>query len=181
MAKIKLVTGGARSGKSSYALEWSEKRGQKRCFIATCPITDFEMVDRITAHQEERKGRGWSTLEEEVDLETTILSMRDKYDTILIDCLTLWINNLLYDAERQGRYFGEKEMAARAEDLLSAAEKFGGDICFVTNEVGLGIVPDNGLARKYRDLVGRCNRIIAERATDVVLVSCGIALPLKGA
>lgn len=179
MNRIKLVTGGARSGKSSYALEWSEKQGQRRCFIATCPVTDSEMADRITAHQLERNGRGWATLEEELDLEARILSLQGTYDTLLIDCLTLWINNLLYDAEQQGTAFGETEMAARAEKLVFAAERFGGDICFVTNEVGLGIVPDNALARKYRDLVGRCNRMIADRATDVVLVSCGIAMSLK--
>ncbi|WP_163336671.1 bifunctional adenosylcobinamide kinase/adenosylcobinamide-phosphate guanylyltransferase [Desulfopila sp. IMCC35008] len=179
MARIKLVTGGARSGKSSYALEWSEKLGKQRCFIATCPITDSEMKDRINAHQLERQGRGWATLEEEHDIENTIISLKGSYDTLLIDCLTLWINNLLYEAEQQGQSFGEKDMAARAEKLVLAAEQFDGNICFVTNEVGLGIVPDNALARKYRDLVGRCNRIVANRATDVVLVSCGIAMVLK--
>lgn len=179
MARIKLVTGGARSGKSSYALEWSEKLGEQRCFIATCPVTDSEMSDRITAHQLERQGRGWATLEEELDLEGTIISLKGTYDTLLIDCLTLWINNLLYEAEQKGLDFGENEMAVRAENLVCAAEHFDGNLCFVTNEVGLGIVPDNALARKYRDLVGRCNRIIAGQATDVVLVSCGIAITLK--
>ncbi len=178
MADFTLVTGGARSGKSSYALELCEKIQGNRCFIATCPVTDGEMADRIEKHKQERLGRQWTTIEEELELALTI-SENNSCDIILVDCLTLWISNLLYHYEKNGRNLGEKEMATLAEQLAVAAQDSKAKVCFVTNEVGLGIVPDNALARKYRDLVGRCNRIVANNASEVFLVSCGLPLKLK--
>ena len=178
MADFTLVTGGARSGKSSFALELCEKMAGDRCFIATCPVTDGEMADRIEKHRQERLGRKWATIEEELDLTQTITD-NTAYDIILVDCLTLWISNLLYHHEKNGDLLGEKRMAMLAEQLADASKASPAKVCFVTNEVGLGIVPDNALARKYRDLVGRCNRILAARASEVFLVSCGLPLKLK--
>lgn len=178
MGNLLLVTGGARSGKSSYALQRCEEVTGNRCFIATSPVTDPEMSDRIQKHKDERKGRGWQSIEEEVAVPDVIEQSHD-VDVILVDCLTLWVNNLMFTADSGSDSFDEGEMRLAAKNLLDAAKKFNGSICLVTNEVGSGIVPENPLARRYRDLVGRCNRIIAEGADEVVLVSCGIPLVLK--
>lgn len=173
-----LVTGGARSGKSTYALERSEKISSKKCFVATCPVIDPEMDDRIHAHKLERQGRGWDSIEEEQDI-CSLLEKLEQYDVVLIDCLTLWVNNLMYQAEQSGLFYGEKEIRLQTDLLALAIEKYPGTIVCVTNEVGMGIVPDNAMARRYRDLVGSCNRYLAKKADEVILVSCGLALPLK--
>lgn len=178
MGTLLLITGGARSGKSSYALERCEALPEPRCFIATCPVIDPEMDERITAHKLEREGRGWHSIEEETDIAST-LSQLATCKVVLIDCLTLWVNNLMFRAEGAGSLFGEREMRREAERLAEATAVFPGTICLVTNEVGQGIVPDNSLARRYRDLVGGCNRYLAGKADEVVLVSCGIPLQLK--
>ncbi len=178
MKRVLLVTGGARSGKSSYALERCEALPGPRCFVATCPVIDPEMDERIRAHKLEREGRNWQSREEETALAELLFELTD-YHTVLIDCLTLWVNNLMFSAERRGVVFGEKEMRKDAQRLAEAIAVFPGTVCLVTNEVGMGIVPDNALARKYRDLVGSCNRYLAKRADEVILVSCGLALPLK--
>lgn len=180
MGQIILVTGGARSGKSSLALNLAEKAGAKRLFIATCPNLDEEMNDRVARHQEERKGRGWDTAEIETDLETFLSDIVvTDYDVVLIDCLTLWINNLLYNAETEGKKIDDAKVRQRCEAWLSEAEKFPGTVICVTNEVGLGIVPENKTARLYRDLVGTCNQAVGRVADQVVLVSCGIPLYMK--
>ena len=178
MKTLTLITGGARSGKSSYALELCESLCKDRCFIATCPVIDPEMDERIRAHKLEREGRGWHSIEEETDVAALLPSLAH-FQLVLVDCLTLWVNNQMYLAEREGRTFGEKEMRQAAERLAQAIAAFSGSVCLVTNEVGMGIVPDNALARKYRDLVGSCNRYLAKRADEVILVSCGIPLRLK--
>ena len=180
MGKLILVTGGTRSGKSAYALGHCEQMSGNRCFVATCPVVDPEMEDRILAHREERRGRGWHSLEEETEL-ASLLDGLSGYDTVLIDCLTLWVNNLLFRAGEEGEHkkFGEPEMRMVCEQLLDAVHRFNGTVCCVSNEVGLGIVPDNPMARLYRDLVGGTNRRLAAAAEEVYLVSCGIPLPLK--
>lgn len=178
MGNIVLVTGGARSGKSSYALHRCEQWAGDRCFIATSPATDPEMQERIEKHKNERQGRGWKSIEEERDVDQVISRLTD-VDVILVDCLTLWVNNLMFEAEKNSLVFNDEEMRYAATDLIGAAKTFKGSLCLVTNEVGMGIVPENSLARKYRDLVGRCNAMVAEIADEVVLVSCGIPLVLK--
>lgn len=178
MGELVLVTGGARSGKSSFALERCNSLPGRRCFIATCPITDGEMANRIEAHRLERAGQGWYAIEEQHDF-VDQLSSEAGWDVILIDCLTLWVNNLMYRAEQQKTIFTDAHMALATEQLVLAARKCPADVWCVTNEVGLGIVPDNAAARHYRDLVGRCNRTVAEHADEVFMVSCGIPLPIK--
>lgn len=179
MVKFILVTGGARSGKSSYALERAESISENRCFVATCPVIDPEMDSRIQAHKNERVGRGWVSIEEETAIDTLLANSQGKYDVVLIDCLTLWVNNLMYEAEKRGNSFGEVEIRQQAASLIESIDTFSGTVVCVTNEVGMGIVPDNALARKYRDLVGSCNRYLAKKADEVILVSCGIPLSLK--
>ena len=177
MADVILVTGGGRSGKSRYALELAESLARKKTYVATCPVLDEELRDRIRRHQRERLARNWETVEETVALEGVLSSSRS--DVVLVDCLTLWVNNLMYEAERRNEELNEDAVAARAQELLDACRKRTGIVIFVTNEVGMGIMPENALARKYRDLAGRCNQVIAAGAGTVTLVVCGVPLHLK--
>jgi len=178
MAKLILVTGGARSGKSDYALKRAEAIAGSHYFLATCPVIDAEMDERIVRHKAERKGGIWQTIEEEVDLAKIVQSL-DPDTVCLIDCLTLWVNNLMFQAEKAGQIFGEDEMRIRIEKFIHEADSFQGTLICVSNEVGMGVVPDNAMGRRYRDLVGRSNRIVAAAADEVVFVSCGLPLFLK--
>lgn len=179
MAKIILVTGGARSGKSSYALERAESLSTKRLFVATCPKVDSEMSERVRRHQEERSGRGWVTIETKTDLSAVFLKNKDCFDVVLLDCITLWVNNILFTAGGRGTEIDDHRIGVLCNEWLEAARRFAGTVICVTNEVGLGIVPDNALARKYRDLVGTCNQLIGRNANEVILVSCGVPFTLK--
>lgn len=179
MAKIILVTGGARSGKSSYALQRAESVSTRRLFVATCPKIDSEMSERVRRHQQERDGRGWVTIESETDLAAIFTNQVAGYEVVLIDCLTLWINNVLFSAEGQGMGIDDQRIGTLCQEWLEAAAHFSGTVICVTNEVGLGIVPDNTLARKYRDLVGTCNQTVGKAADEVILVTCGIPLHIK--
>lgn len=178
MGKIILITGGARSGKSSYALDRAETISVNKCFIATSPHTDDEMDDRIVKHQAERAGKGWALVEEELHIAQAIKKIT-AYEVVVIDCLTLWVNNLMYHAEKTSTHFNDLQLQEKCVELIAAAHDFSGSSIFVTNEVGMGIVPENSVARKYRDNVGRCNRYLAEAADEVILVACGIPLTLK--
>jgi len=179
MAKIILITGGARSGKSSFALETAEKISNRKLFVATCPKIDSEMSQRVRRHQDEREGRGWKTAEVEIDLASLFPEKVMDYDVVLIDCLTLWVNNILYKASSGNSSVDDFQIRKQCLSWLQKAESFRGTVICVTNEVGLGIVPENAMARHYRDLVGTCNQMIGKIAAEVVLVSCGIPLFLK--
>jgi adenosylcobinamide kinase/adenosylcobinamide-phosphate guanylyltransferase len=174
-----LVTGGCRSGKSAYAQETAERISPSRLYLATCPVTDDEMWRRIEAHRQARRDRHWETVEAPLD-PAGVLRTRLDYGVVLVDCVTLWVNNLMYAAESEGRAIDEAEMAAACRTMLDAAAQHPGAVIFVTNEVGMGIVPENAQARHYRDLVGRANQVIAGRAESVTLLACGIPLALKG-
>jgi adenosylcobinamide kinase / adenosylcobinamide-phosphate guanylyltransferase len=178
MAEIVLVTGGCRSGKSAYAQQVAESLPPSRLYVATCPVTDDEMERRIEQHRQARRDRGWETIEEQLDL-AGVFHGHAEHNVLLVDCVTLWINNLMYQAERQSRQIAETDVAEQCSRMLQAAEACRGTVIFVTNEVGLGIVPDNPQARCYRDLIGRANQTIAARADTVTLVCCGIPLHLK--
>ena len=118
-------------------------------------------------------------MEEPVDL---VQQLHDagRYDTVLIDCLTLWVNNLLFEAAEKGRELDEERVSEETDKVIESAREHPGDVILVTNEVGLGIVPDNKLARVYRDLIGRCNQCVGLAADRVFLVTCGIPLQIKG-
>lgn len=182
MAEMTFVTGGARSGKSSFALEFAESLSeQERFFIATCPRVDGEMEERVTRHQQERLGRDWETIEEDIELARLVTErLSSGFGVVLLDCLTLWINNLLFQAEKTGKSIGDNEVAQLCDDLIGAISLSPYQFVVVSNEVGLGIIPDNPLARKYRDLVGTANQCFGRNAERVVLVSCGIPLYIKG-
>jgi adenosylcobinamide kinase/adenosylcobinamide-phosphate guanylyltransferase len=178
LARIILVTGGSRSGKSNYAEELAEALPGPRVFVATCPVIDDEMRERIRKHQEHRAKADWHTVEEPSDPAGVLLKTQG-YRVFLIDCLTLWINNLMYGAEQQGLAFSEEDMVRSCTDLIEACSRIDGTVILVTNEVGSGIVPENAAARLFRDLVGRCNQTIARAAHDVFLLSCGLPITLK--
>jgi len=179
MAKIFLITGGARSGKSSYALDLAESLSDNRVFIATCPTIDSEMTDRIQRHQEEREGRGWTTVESPMNLTSLFGGRIKEFDLVLIDCLTLWVNNLLFDHDRKNDPLTDAKVRMYCNELINKVKPLNVTLICVTNEVGLGIVPDNHLARRYRDLVGTVNQAIGKAADQVTLVSCGIPLHIK--
>jgi len=179
MARIILITGGSRSGKSIYAQRIAESIPGDRTYIATCPVVDEEMAERIKKHREARQAGNWQTIEETMDLAAALIRASGSR-VILVDCLTLWINNLIYEAELQNRDLGEEEIVEQCRDILGACDAISGTIIFVTNEIGMGIVPDNPLSRRYRDLAGRCNQVMAESADAVVLMVSGLPLNVKG-
>ncbi len=179
MSHVLLVTGGCRSGKSGYAQARAENLPGRRLFVATCPVLDDEMRARVERHRRDRAKAQWETLEQPLAVAQAIRDA-EQYDTVLMDCLTLWVSNLMFQ-EPQAKEIGEDDVAKHAADLLSAARAHRGTVIFVTNEVGLGIVPENALARRYRDLAGRCNQVIGRGADQVVLMCCGLPLIVKGA
>lgn len=179
MAKIVLITGGSRSGKSTYAQNVAESISGSRTYIATCPYIDEEMEERIRKHKESRRASSWQTIEETVDL-AGALRISKESQVILIDCLTLWINNLMYAAEQRGEIFSEEKISTLNEEIIQVCRDLPGTVIFVTNEVGLGIIPDNPLSRLYRDVAGRCNQIMAGYADTVIFMISGIPLIIKG-
>jgi len=172
MADITLITGGCRSGKSSYAQRLAEGLPGPRLYVATCPPVDDEMKERIQRHRDGRDPALWDTAESPLDPESALIGHR----VYLIDCLSLWVSNLMYAEDGE---FTEDDMADRCRHLLNACANVDASVIFVTNEVGMGIVPENAVARRYRDLLGRCNQVIAAGSQTVVLMSCGIPLVLK--
>ena len=167
--KSTLVLGGARAGKSTYAENLAEKSNKPLVYVATGQGKDDEMAARILAHQV-RRGENWSTIEEPLDVVGAISSVKSGH-VILLDCITLWISNLM----AQGRDV-ETEVPKLCDLLGTPAN----EIIIVSNEVGLGIVPDNELARRFRDEAGRANQMIAQACDRVVFVAAGLPLAMKG-
>lgn len=178
LARIVLVTGGSRSGKSEFARNLAEAVPGRRVFVATCPVVDEEMRDRIEKHKKDRSKSHWETIEEPLEVSRVLLESAG-FSVFLVDCLTLWINNLMYRAQKEGATFSEEEAVEKCAELLAGCSKRDSTVIFVTNEVGSGIVPENATARLYRDIVGRCNQIIAQAAAEVYLVVCGLPITLK--
>ncbi len=164
-----LILGGARSGKSSHGESLAEGHLGQLVYIATAQAYDGEMTKRIAAHVA-RRGPDWRTVEEPLDLAGAILDA-DKDDSfILVDCITLWLTNVL---------LGEHDLASHTDRLLEVVSGCAGPIVLVSNEVGLGIVPENALARRFRDEAGVLNQKLAQVAEGVVLVTAGLPLQLK--
>lgn len=166
-----LVLGGARSGKTGFAERLAMRTGAGPAYLATAEALDGEMRERVRTHQQQRQGR-FATIEEPLDLTGALLRATRDHDVILVDCLTLWITNLLG---------ANRDVAGAVEELaLTLAELRGPRVILVSNEVGLGIVPDNALARTFRDLAGSAHQRLAEICEDVYFVVAGLPMVLKG-
>lgn len=166
-----LIGGGARSGKSRFALELAGARFERPAFIATAEAHDEEMEERIRSHQAER-GPGWTTVEEPLDLPDALETAAQKCDGCVVDCLTLWLSNVLLSPGHD-----EEDEIKR---LLSQLESWTGPpVILVTNEVGCGIVPENVLARRYRDLAGNLNQQAAALADEAYWMAFGLPIDLK--
>jgi adenosylcobinamide kinase/adenosylcobinamide-phosphate guanylyltransferase len=165
---LTLVLGGARSGKSVYAESLLAGRPEA-VYLATAQAGDGEMAERIARHQA-RRGERWQTVEEPLDLAGALA--RHNGRPVLVDCLTLWLSNLL---------LAEATVESAIDQLAASLPSLTGPVVFVANEVGLGIVPDNPLARAFRDHAGRLNQAVAAAAQRVVFVAAGLPLLLKGA
>ena len=161
-----LVLGGARSGKSAYALKAAEDSGRRLVMIATAEAFDEEMAARIASHQAERDAR-WRTIEAPLDLAGALGEVAAD-ETAVVDCLTLWLSNLMH---------AEADLDRETERLIEGLR--GKTVLLVSNEVGLGIVPDNALARRFRDAAGRLNQAVAAVADRVVFIAAGLPLVLK--
>ena len=164
-----LVTGGARSGKSRFALERATRLGPPRWFVATAEAGDAEMTARIARHRAER-GRRWRTVEAPLRLASIVRAATR--GVVLIDCLTLWLANVMGDDP-------DRDVTAQIEKLITALGRRRTALVVVTNEVGMGIVPEHPLARAFRDAAGFMNQRVAAVADEVVLVVAGQPLRIK--
>jgi adenosylcobinamide kinase/adenosylcobinamide-phosphate guanylyltransferase len=171
MQKIVIILGGARSGKSYYALSEASLTKGKKAFIATAEALDDEMHVRIENHKKER-GSDWDTYEEPLHISPLIDSIKGKYDVILIDCLTLWVSNIMHAG------FDIAEETIKLVSAISTCSP--APLYIISNEVGLGIVPESPLSRAYRDNLGHVNRQVAQASSDVVFMVAGIPLKVKG-
>ncbi|MEQ8480451.1 MAG: bifunctional adenosylcobinamide kinase/adenosylcobinamide-phosphate guanylyltransferase [Hoeflea sp.] len=170
MRKVTLVLGGARSGKSAFAEDLVERASASRLYLATGQAWDEEMRTRISAHKD-RRGKGWETVEAPLELTATLVSGARPDRPVLVDCLSLWVTNLM---------LGEHDIEAAFGELAQALPDLEGPVVFVSNEVGLGIVPDNAMARAFRDHAGRLHQQIARLADEVHFVAAGLPLKMKG-
>jgi adenosylcobinamide kinase/adenosylcobinamide-phosphate guanylyltransferase len=172
--QLVFVTGGCRSGKSKHALQMAEEMDAKRkIYIATCVPQDDEMKKRVAHHQKQRSGT-WMTVEEPLNLPRAIVENSPKADVLLIDCLTLWTSNLLMETQ------DEAILKNKIEQLIQAFAQADCSVVVVSNEVGSGIVPENRLARQFRDIAGWVNQSVAAFADRVVWMVAGIPVTVKG-
>ena len=168
--RVTLVLGGAASGKSAHAEALAAGSSVRPVYIATAEALDAEMEGKIAAHRA-RRGENWATVEAPLELAQAIRRHDAPDATILVDCLTLWLSNLLGEG---------RDAAAETDALVAALGGARGRIVLVSNEIGLGLVPENALARSFRNLQGMLNQRVAAAADDVVFVAAGIPLVLKG-
>ncbi len=173
MKKITFVIGGCRSGKSGYAQHLAEGiQNKNRIFIATCVPCDEEMQERVRKHQEDRDST-WTTVDAPILLPDILREYGKEENVVLADCLTLWISNLLMYPDII------QEIELRVDSLIHALENVNGTVIVVSNEVGAGIVPENRLARQFRDIVGILNRKTAAAADEVIWMVAGIPVKIK--
>ena len=172
MGKITFILGGARSGKSQFALNLAKKTSKAVIFIATAIASDKEMRERIKLHRKNRPSY-WKTIEEPKKLSSLIRGSPKKTELIIIDCMTIFISNLLLEGKSD--HYVEGEISS----ILKTLGKSGFNSLIVSNEVGMGIVPDNPLARRFRDLAGKINQSIAKASNEVYFIVSGLALKIK--
>lgn len=185
MSNIILVTGGARSGKSSFAESLCIKQNNKTAYIATSVAFDDEMKNRVKKHQESRP-KSWKTYEIYKDIYSIVEELNKNHDTVIMDCVTLMVNNLMFTQgievdEATSEELNELENYIREQitKLLEAVKKTNLYFVIVTNEIGMGIVPENKLSRIYGDFVGRANQLIASYSNEVYFVVSGIPMKVK--
>ncbi len=199
--KFTLILGGARSGKSTFAQGLAAKLGKKVLFVATAEPLDEEMASRVAEHKR-RRPKNWRTLEIDTRVGKKLQSQIEDADVVLLDCITLLVSNIL--TKEDGKPLsspltledkledkgesesaeaiagGEKQVMAEIEELLDCIDKHAGDFIVVSNEVGLGLVPDNKLGRVYRDLLGKANQLLAQHASEAYFMVSGIPMKIKG-
>jgi adenosylcobinamide kinase / adenosylcobinamide-phosphate guanylyltransferase len=173
MGELTCILGGVKSGKSSYAVELGRQVFGKVAFLATAQALDQEMKQRIERHKQDRPGT-WITWEEPLAIAKVVAANADQVNFIIIDCLTLWLTNLL------GQGKTEPEIMVLVDEMLTTIASSQADVAIVSNELGLGIVPQAQLAREFRDISGRVNQKIAAVASSVIFMVAGLPLPLKG-
>ena len=175
--RLTLVIGGVRAGKSAYAQQLAAK-GEPVLFVATAEAGDHDMEARIEAHRENRPS-DWDTLEEPVDLAPALEPVLHHYDTVLLDCLTLWVSNLLL--RDQDTDSSRKGILPQVQRLLEVYRNADASWIVVSNEVGLGVVPPTKLGRVFADELGRANQLVAAEADDVYFMAAGLPMELKSA
>jgi len=168
-----LITGGCRSGKSRFALDYANQHFSKKLCLATCEALDEEMAQRI-AHHKKTRSPEWQTIEEPVRVVDKIRQYGAETDVILLDCITLWLSNLLM------RQKDDSEIMEEVSTLMDTIKEEQTSLILVSNEVGMGIVPADPLSRRFRDLSGMANQRIAEAADTVIFMVSGIPIFLKG-
>lgn len=172
MGKVTFILGGARSGKSQFAIGLAKKTSKCVIFIATATDSDKEMRERIKLHRKNRPSH-WKTIEEPKKLSSLVKGIPKKTELIIIDCMTIFISNLLLEGKSDN--FIESEISL----MLKALKKSRLNSLIVSNEVGMGIVPDNALARRFRDLAGKINQGIAKASNEVYFIVSGLTLKIK--
>jgi len=186
--KIVFITGGARSGKSRFALKEASRISGKKVYLATAEAIDKEMRQRIEDHKRQR-GDDWVTYEEPLKIAELVEEIKCRYTVILIDCLTLWLSNLLIKTDNPG--YRTQTIETEIERFLDVLKCFkdspvcelGPEPCslfIISNEVGMGIVPENELARRFRDMAGLLNQKVSEVSDEVYMLVAGIPIKVKG-
>jgi len=171
--KLIFIIGGARSGKSRFALDYANRHFSKKLYLATCEVIDEEMVQRVENHKKMR-GSEWKTIEEPIEIVNKINEYGDRVEVILMDCLTLWLSNLLM------KHTNNVKIMDEVDRFINTVKQHQTSFLIVSNEVGMGIVPADPLSRRFRDLQGMANQKIAEAAETVILMVSGIPMILKG-
>ncbi len=177
MARTIFVTGGARSGKSSCAEKLALEFGAPLGYLATAQTLDNEMDERVRRHRE-RRGSEWNTIEEPYHLSQALARCDGQFKAILVDCVTLWLSNMLFRYEDAGEQC-EERIHEDLQRLKNTLQGMVTPVILVSNEVGMGIVPDNRVSRMFRDIAGSTNQALAAAADEVYVVISGIPLKLK--
>lgn len=188
MSNVTLILGGARSGKSAWAEQLAVDSGQRVVYLATATAGDDEMAERIAAHRSSRP-LAWRTVEASYELADAVRLHARPNEIVLVDCLTLWVSNLVlrHIGDRQdiaavphGDWAAvEAQLLAATDDLLAGASAVGATLILVSNEVGMGLVPPSPLGRRYRDILGRVNQAVARQADSIVLMVAGLPVDLR--
>ncbi len=173
---LTLILGGVRSGKSRFAQRLASDQ-DRVLFLATAEAGDVDMEARIQAHKEARPA-GWDTLEEPLDLATSLSSVLNDYDVVILECLTLWISNMMLAPPMAGD--AKADIPSRVHQLLEMFRSGNASWIVVSNEVGLGVIPPTTLGRNYADELGRVNQIVAAEADVVYFMAAGLPMQIKG-